>query len=254
MAPSYVDLNCDLGESFGRWSLGYDEAIMPHITSGNLACGFHAGDPHVMRRTVELAVQHGVAVGAQPGLPDLLGFGRRLLDVSPRELKDYHTYQLGALWAFTHAAGTPLQHVKPHGIQYTMFERSPDLGRAAAEAALEFDSTLVLLAMAGSTYERTAREAGARVAAEGFADRPYTRTGELVWPRQVITEPARAAEQAVMLAREGRVRTVDGAVIEARVHSICIHGETPGADRIVLAVRQALEAEGLTIRPLRDWL
>jgi UPF0271 protein len=252
--PRYIDINCDMGESYGRWTLGNDEEVMPHITSANLACGFHAGDPHVMRKTVNLARKHGVAIGAHPGLPDLMGFGRRVIDVSPQELKDYFLYQIGALWAFAKAAGARLQHVKPHGIQYTMYERNLDLGRASAEAVLELDEDLILMTMANTKYEAEARKTGVRVASEGFADRPYTRSKELVWPRVVITDPQRAAEQAVRMAREGKVRTVDGDIIEVEVQTICIHGDTPGVEKIVAAVRQALEQEGLVVRPLREWL
>jgi UPF0271 protein len=252
--PKYIDINCDMGESYGRWTLGNDEEVMPHITSANLACGFHAGDPHVMRKTVNLARKHGVAIGAHPGLPDLMGFGRRAMEVSPQELKDYVLYQVGALSAFAKAAGARLQHVKPHGIQYTMYERNLDLGRASAEAVLELDKDLILMTMANTKYEAEARKTGVRVASEGFADRPYTRSKELVWPRVVITDPERAAEQAVRMAREGKVRTVDGDTIEVEVQTICIHGDTPGAEKIVAAVRRALEQEGLVVRPLQEWL
>ena len=150
----YIDINCDMGESYGRWTLGHDEEIMPHITSANIACGFHGGDPHVMRRTVELAVQHGVAVGAHPGLPDLMGFGRRRMDVSAEELKDYHRYQTGALRAFVEAAGARLQHVKPHGNQYFMFEENLALGRASAEQVAELDPDLILMTMAMTKYDK----------------------------------------------------------------------------------------------------
>jgi lactam utilization protein B len=141
---TYIDINCDMGESYGRWTLGHDEEVMPHITSANVACGFHGGDPHVMRKSVELAVAHGVAIGAHPGLPDLMGFGRRRMEVSTAELKDYHRYQVGALSAFAQAAGTRLQHVKAHGIQYFMFEENLELGRASAEQVIELDPELIL--------------------------------------------------------------------------------------------------------------
>jgi UPF0271 protein len=227
---------------------------MPYLTSANLACGFHAGDPHVMRKSVALAMQHGVAIGAHPGLPDLMGFGRRVLNVTPAELKDYIHYQAGALSAFAQTAGATLQHVKPHGIQYTMFERNPELARACAEAVAELDPNLILMTMANTQFDAEARATGARVAGEGFADRPYTRNRELVWPRVVFTDPQRAAEQAVMMAKDGKVRTVDGDIIDVDVQTICVHGDTPGVEKIVAAVRTALEQEGLTVRPLRDWL
>ena len=255
----HIDINCDMGESYGRWKLGHDEEIMPHITSANVACGFHAGDPHVMRRTVELAVQHGVAVGAHPGLPDLMGFGRRRMDVSAEELKDYHRYQTGALRAFVEAAGARLQHVKPHGIQYFMFEENLALGRASAEQVAELDPDLILMTMAMTKYDREARTVpGVRIAAEGFADRVYADDGQLVSRKlgkdALVSDPPRAAEQAVRMAMEGKVRTITGKVIDARVQTICIHGDSPGADKIVEAVREGLVKAGAIVKPLRDWL
>src|SRR5258705_215134 len=166
---TYIDVNCDMGESYGRWTLGNDEGVMPHITSANVACGFHGGDPHVMRKTVELALKHGVAIGAHPGLPDLMGFGRRRMEVSPQEIKDYHRYQVGALNAFVKASGATLQHVKAHGIQYHMFEENLDLGRASAEQVLELDPNLILMVMAMTKYDAEARKTKVRVAAEVFA-------------------------------------------------------------------------------------
>jgi UPF0271 protein len=256
---TYVDLNCDMGESYGRWTLGQDEEVMPHITSANVACGFHAGDPHVMRRTVELAARHGVAVGAHPGLPDLMGFGRRRMDVTPEELKDYHRYQIGALQAFCRAAGTRLQHVKPHGIQYHLFEERLALGRASAEQVVELDPDLILMVMARTRYDREARSVpGLRVAAEGFADRAYAEDGQLVsrrlGPEALITDPGRAAEQAVRMVMEHRVRAITGRWVAVRVDTVCVHGDTPGAPRIVAAVRDALAGAGATVRPLREWL
>jgi UPF0271 protein len=257
--PVHIDINCDMGESYGRWTLGHDEEVMPNITSANVACGFHGGDPHVMRRTVELAVQHGVAVGAHPGLPDLMGFGRRRLDVSPAELKDYHRYQIGALAAFAQAAGTRIQHVKPHGIQYHMFEENLPLGRATAEQLLELDPQLILMTMAMTKYDAEARKVtGVRIAAEGFADRVYADDGQLVTRRlgqdALIPDPARAADPAVRRAWVGMVRTIPGKVIDARVETICIHGDSPGSDKIVAAVREALVKAGAIVKPLRDWL
>jgi UPF0271 protein len=255
----HIDINCDMGESYGRWTLGKDEDVMPHITSANIACGFHGGDPHVMRRTVELALQHGVAIGSHPGLPDLMGFGRRRMDVTPQELKDYHRYQTGALDAFVRAAGASLQHVKPHGIQYFMFEEAPALGRACVEQVVELDPRLIVLTMAMTKYDAEARTVkGARVAAEGFADRVYADDGQLVSRKlgkdALVSDPERAAEQAVRLAMEGKVRTISGKVIDAKVETICIHGDGPTADKIVVAVREALVKAGAIVKPLRDWL
>jgi UPF0271 protein len=254
----YIDINCDMGESYGRWTLGKDEEVMPHITSANIACGFHAGDPHVMRHTVELAVQHGVAVGVHPGLPDLMGFGRRRMDVSPQELKDYHRYQVGALSAFAKAAGTTIQHVKPHGIQYFMFEETLPLGRACAEQVLELDPNIILMTMAMTKYDAEARKVkGVRIAAEGFADRPYADDGQLVSRKlgkdAIISDPARAADQAVRLAMEGKVRCLSGKVIDVKVDTICIHGDHPGAEKTVAAVRDGLVKAGAIVKPLREW-
>jgi 5-oxoprolinase (ATP-hydrolysing) subunit A len=255
---TFIDINCDMGESYGRWTLGHDEEVMPHITSANIACGFHGGDPHVMRRSVELAVQHGVAVGAHPGLPDLMGFGRRRMEVSAAELKDYHRYQTGALAAFAQAAGTRLQHVKAHGIQYHMFEENLELGRASAEQVLELDPDLILMTMAMTKYDAEARRTKARIAAEGFADRVYADDGQLVTRKlgkdALVSDPAKAAEQAVRMVMDGKVRTITGKTIDVKIQTICIHGDSPGADKIVAAVREGLVKAGAIVKPLRDWL
>ena len=253
----HIDINCDMGESYGRWMLGADEEIMPNITSANIACGFHGGDPHVMRRSVELAVQHGVAVGAHPGLPDLMGFGRRRMDVSPQEIKDIHRYQVGALWAFVKASGSTLQHVKAHGIQYHMFEDNLELGRASAEQVAELDPSLILMVMAMTKYDAEARKTKARVAAEGFADRVYADDGQLVSRRlgkdALVSDPSKAADQAVRMAMEQKVTTISGKTIAAKVDTICIHGDSPGAEKIVAAVRDGLVKAGATVKPLREW-
>jgi UPF0271 protein len=254
----FIDVNCDMGESYGRWTLGNDEGVMPHITSANVACGFHGGDPHVMRKTVELALKHGVAIGAHPGLPDLMGFGRRRMDVTPQELKDIHRYQIGALAAFCQAAGTTLQHVKAHGIQYHQFEENLPLGKASAENVVEIDASLILMVMAQTKYDQEARTvARCKVAAEGFADRVYAEDGQLVSRKlgndALVKDPAKAAEQAVRMAMEGKVRAITGKVIDVKVDTICIHGDTDGSDKIVAAVRAGLEKAGAKVLPLRDW-
>jgi UPF0271 protein len=250
-----IDLNCDMGESWGRWTLGADAEVMPVITTANVACGFHGGDPHVIRKTVALANQHGVAIGSHPGLPDLMGFGRRKMDVTKQELKDYLCYQTGALREFARAAGVELQHVKPHGILYSMMEADEALAEAAGEAAME--SGLILMTLAGTRYDAVCRKMGARVASEGFADRAYNVDGTLVSRKvagSVIADPARAAEQAVKMAMDGKVRTLDGVEIDISIQTICCHGDTPGAEKNARAVRQALEKAGCQVRPLRDWL
>ncbi len=257
MSP-HIDINCDMGESYGRWTLGHDEEVMPHITSANIACGFHGGDPHVMRKTVELAVKYGVAIGAHPGLPDLMGFGRRRMDLTPAELKDCQCYQIGALSAFAKSAGTRLQHVKPHGIQYHMFEESVALGRAAAEQVVELDPELILMTMAMTKYDAEARKTKARIAAEGFADRVYADDGQLVTRKlgkdALVSDPAKAADQAVRMVMEGKVRTISGKTIDVSIQTICIHGDSPGSDKIVAAVREGLVKAGAIVKPLRDWL
>jgi len=250
-----IDLNCDMGESYGRWTLGADEAIMPFISSANVACGFHGGDPHVMRKTVDLALKHRVAIGSHPGLPDLMGFGRRKMDVSPQEVKDYLCYQTGALRELARVAGAELQHLKPHGILYNMMEADEALAAAAGEAAME--STLILMTLASGKYDATCRKMGARVASEGFADRAYNVDGTLVSRKiagSLITDPAKAAAQAVKMAVEGKVRTMDGVEIDISVQTICCHGDTPGSEKIVRAVREALEKAGCQVKPIRDWL
>ena len=250
-----IDLNCDMGESYGRWTLGADEAIMPFITSANVACGFHGGDPHIMRRTVELARSHRVAVGAHPSLPDLMGFGRRKMEVSARELQDYFCYQTGALREIVRAVGVELQHMKPHGILYGMMEADEALATAAGQAAM--DSGLILMTLGSGRYDATCRKMSARVASEGFADRAYTVDGTLVSRKiagSLITDPAKAAAQAVQMAMHGKVRTIDGVDIDLSVQTICCHGDTPGAEKIVRSVREALEQAGCQVQPLRDWL
>ncbi len=249
-----IDLNCDMGESYGRWTLGADADIMPLISSANIACGFHGGDPNVMRRTVELALAHGVAIGPHPALPDLMGFGRRAMAVSARDLKDYICYQTGALREFARVAGADLQHVKMHGVLYDMMEKDDSLAAAAAEAVLESGAErLIMVTLAGGNSERLCRSKGLRVAAEGFADRAYNADGTLVsrrLPGAVIEEPRRAAAQAVRMALEGKVRTIDGGDFALSVQTICCHGDTPGATEIVSAVREALEHAGCRVRPM----
>ena len=252
-----IDLNCDMGESYGRWTLGADEAIMPHISSANVACGFHGGDPHVMRKTVELALRHGVAIGAHPALPDLMGFGRRVMDVTSAELRDYFCYQTGALREFCRTAGTDLQHVKPHGILYTMAERDEAIAQAIGDAARASGGRLILMTLASGKYDAHCRKMGVRIASEGFADRAYEVDGTLVSRRKagaLITDPGHAAAQAVRMAAEGKVRTHDGVDIDISIQTLCCHGDTPGAERIVRAVRAGLEAAKHQVRPLREWL
>jgi len=246
-----LDVNCDIGEGFGIYRLGFDEEIMPSISSANIACGFHAGDPMHMRRTVRLAEAAGVAIGAHPGLPDIIGFGRREMMVSPDEARDYVTYQIGALQCFT--AAKKLQHVKPHGALYNMGARNEELARAVAGAVREADPDLILVGMAGSAWIKAGRDLGLRVAREAFADRAVNTDGTLV-PRSlrgaVIHEVEDVMARAVRLVTEGRVTAITGEEVEMPADTICLHGDTPGAAELARTLRQRLEAAGVTIVPM----
>ena len=246
-----MDLNADLGESFGTWTLGDDEALVRHITSANLACGFHAGDFRVMERTVALCRRAGVAVGAQPGYPDLLGFGRRPLPFDPDEVASLVRYQVGALEAFCRAHEVPMRHVKPHGALYNQAAADPALAGAVARAVAGFSRELALYGLASSgAMAEAAADAGLRFVPEAFADRRYLADGSLQprsEPGSLVTEPARAAAQAVLVATEGAVIAVDGTRVPLRAESICCHGDTPGAVAIAVAVRRGLEAAGVDV-------
>jgi UPF0271 protein len=249
-----IDLNSDLGESFGAWTMGSDAALMRVITSANVACGFHAGDPGVMRATVALARQHGVAVGAHPGFPDLVGFGRRDLACSPREAEDFVVYQIGALAGVAAAQGVRLQHVKPHGALYTMACRDRALADGIARAVASVDRSLLLLGLPGSALLSAGREAGLPVAAEVFADRAYEADGSLVSrrvPGSVIHEPAKVVERAVRMARERVVVARTGEVVQLDAATMCVHGDTPGAAELAAAIRVGLESAGVRVTALR---
>jgi UPF0271 protein len=249
-----VDLNADMGESYGRWTLGDDEALMPHLTSANIACGFHGGDPHVLRTTVALAVEHGVGIGAHVGLPDLIGFGRRRMAVSGDEVKDYVTYQAGALRAFAEQAGGRLQHVKPHGAMYTMIIDDPDLAAATCEAVAALGSDVILLMppQVGSA----AAGAGVPFVPEGYVDLDYDSAGKLVIERvKQVRDPDEMGRRAVALARDGKVRTLDGGELALEIESICVHGDAPNAPQIAAAIRSSLasaEIEVASLAGLRD--
>jgi 5-oxoprolinase (ATP-hydrolysing) subunit A len=250
-----MDLNADLGESFGAWTLGDDAHLVEHLTSANLACGFHAGDFMVMEATVALCRDAGVAVGAQPGYPDLLGFGRRPMPFDPSEVESLVRYQIGALEAFCRAAGVEMQHVKPHGALYNQAAADPALARAIATAVAGFSRDLALFGLASSEPMRSAAtDAGLRFVPEAFADRRYMPDGSLQ-PRSaegsVIHDPEAAAAQARMIATEGAVVAVDGSRVSVSAESICCHGDTPGAVVIAAAVLNALLAADVTIEPPR---
>ncbi|HEY8488334.1 MAG TPA: 5-oxoprolinase subunit PxpA [Thermaerobacter sp.] len=252
-----IDLNCDLGESFGAYTIGMDEAILPLVSSANVACGFHGGDPRVMERTVRRAAALGVGIGAHVGYPDRVGFGRREIQATADEVRTDVLYQIGALYAFCRALGVELQHVKPHGALYNQAARDAGLARAVVEGIAAFDRQLIVLAPPNSQLARAAAEAGLPVALEGFADRGYNPDGSLVSRRQpgaVLHEPDQVAARAERMVREGKVRAVDGRDIDLRVQSLCIHGDNPAAVDLARRVRERLEAAGVAIRPLRRLL
>ena len=246
-----IDFNCDMGESFGMYTLGYDEEVIKYITSANIACGFHAGDPMWMRRTVELAEEYEVGIGAQPSYPDLKGFGRRYMAVTPEEAKNDLVYQIGALQAFTRTKR--LQHVKPHGALYNQAVNDKALATAICEAVLEVDPDMILLALAGSPWVKIAEDMGVRVAREIFADRALNPDGTLVsrsQPGSVIHDVGEVVERSLKMVTEGKAITITGDVIEAQAESICLHGDTPGAVEMAASVRRALESAGVEIVPI----
>jgi len=250
VAPLRIDLNADVGESFGRYVLGQDTALMPLITSANVACGFHAGDAHVMRKTVQLALAHGVAIGAHPGFPDLAGFGRRAIPLTPAEVEDVVVYQVGALAGMVRACGGAIRHVKPHGALYNLAADDVAIAEAIARATAAIDSGLILLGLAGSASIEAARNAGLATASEAFADRTYESNGRLS-PRDrvdaVIHDAGQVADRAVFMVTHRAVPTRDGGSRPLDVDTICIHGDTPGAAALALAVREALTRAGVRI-------
>lgn len=249
-----VDLNADVGESFGRWRLGDDAALMPHITSASIACGYHAGDPGVMRAAIVMARDAGVAVGAHPGLPDLAGFGRRNIDVLPRDAEDLVLYQIGALAALAAAEGVRLRHVKPHGALYNMAARDAGLAGAIARAVAAFDRALIVLGPPGSELTRAAAAAGLPTASEGFADRAYEPDGSLTprtRPGAVLDSVSAIVDRAIRMVSHGTVTASDGSELAIRIDTICIHGDTPGAVELGRRLRAGLEAAGVAVKPLR---
>jgi UPF0271 protein len=248
-----IDLNADVGESFGAWSIGDDAHLIPLVSSVNVACGAHAGDPLTIERTVALAVAAGAAVGAHPGYPDLAGFGRRDLAMSRAELEASIVHQVGAVAAFARAAGTELRHVKAHGALYNRAATDPETAEAFAHAVRRVSTELVLVALAGSIALDAGEAAGLPVAAEGFPDRALETDGRLRSRRldgAVLTDPSEVARRAVSMAVDGRVSAVDGSAVAMATDTLCIHGDTPGAPAIARAVRAALEAAGVMIAPV----
>lgn len=253
-----VDLNCDMGESFGAYTIGMDDAVIKHITSANIACGFHAGDPLVMDRTVKLAVEHNVAVGAHPGYPDLQGFGRRNMDCTLEEVRQYVVYQIGALQAFCAANGTRMRHVKPHGNLYNTAAVNEDIARVIAEAIASVDPELMYVALSSTKEDfmtSIARDVGLTVVYEAFPDRAYTSDGTLLsrrLPGAVVRDARVVAERALMMAKEGKVIAVDGTPVDLDIQTLCVHGDTPMAVELVKAIREELEANGIVVKPTGD--
>jgi len=245
-----IDLNCDMGESYGAWKMGADAEVMPHITSANIACGFHAGDPATIRATVRLAVDHGVAVGAHPSLPDLMGFGRRAMKITPQELYDLVIYQAGAVEAFARAAGARLHHVKCHGALYNMAANDEALSDAMARAVKDLGAGVMLYGLAGSRMIACAERLGVRAVGEGFADRGYADDGTLA-PRgtagALIEDESRAVAQALAMIEEGYVTSLSGKRIALSIGTLCLHGDQPGAARFARALRHAFSRKGITV-------
>lgn len=252
-----VDLNSDIGESFGTYVLGLDEEVIKHVTSVNIACGWHAGDPLIMENTVKEAVKNNVAVGAHPGYPDLLGFGRRNMDISPKEARAYMIYQLGALSGFAAANGIKIQHMKLHGAFYNTASIKPELAEEIINGILDVDKDIILLALSGTYIANRAKEKGLRVAEEVFADRAYNSDLTLVnrkIPGAVIHDQALAISRIKKMVLEGKIDTIDGKEINIAADSICVHGDNPEAVNFVKHIRESLLAEGIEVKSLREFI
>jgi UPF0271 protein len=245
-----MDLNSDVGESFGRWTLGDDQAMFRSVTSANVACGFHAGDPSVIRSTCREAAAAGVVIGAHVGYRDLAGFGRRFLDIDPNELADDVVYQIGALQALAAAEGARVKYVKPHGGLYNAIVHHTAQARAVVDAVRSVDPGLPIMGLPGSEVLRLAEAAGLRAVPEAFADRAYTPEGTLVsrsLPGAVLDDPAQVAEHVLRMATESAVRALDGSILKIRAESICVHGDSPGAVAMAAAVKSALSGAGVSL-------
>ena len=251
-----IDINCDMGESFGAYTIGMDSEVIKYISSANIACGYHAGDPQVMNRTVKLAKTNLVAVGAHPGYPDLVGFGRRKMDCTPDEVRDFVIYQISALHGFCSLHGVKMQHVKPHGSLYNMCVGNEALSRAVAEAIAAVDPALIWVVLGGaeaSMARKIADENGIRIVFEAFPDRTYDPDGKLTSrkrPGAVIEDPKRSIEQALRMATDGEIIAVDGSRLKMEIHTLCLHGDNPAALEHARTIRRTLEAEGVSITPL----
>ncbi len=249
-----IDLNCDMGEGFGIYTIGEDAELIRHITSANIACGFHGGDPAVMRRTVRLAAEHGVAIGAHPGLPDLAGFGRRRMEVTPDDVYEMTLYQIGALQAIASGEGVRLSHVKPHGALYNMAAKSRELADAIAEAVYKADGNLMLYGLSGSQLVASAERLGIRAVQEVFGDRSYESDGSLTprnKPGAVLSQSGEVAVQVHRMVTEGKVKTREGHMLPLQADTVCIHGDTAGAGRHAAVLRAELERLGIAVAPPR---
>lgn len=245
-----VDLNCDLGESFGTYQKGRDEDILDFVTSANIACGYHAGDPSVMRKTVKLALDKNVGIGAHPGLPDLMGFGRRPMQISPEEAYDMVVYQVGALYGFVKAEGGTMQHVKPHGALYNMAAKDEEIADAIAEAVYNLDPELILFGLSGSELVKAGNRAGLQTASEVFSDRTYQKDGALTsrtLPNALIEKEEESVAQVVRMVREGKVNSLQNVDIPIQADTICIHGDGARALEFAQTIRNGLSAADITI-------
>jgi len=253
-------MNSDVGESFGVYKIGLDEEVIPHITSANIGCGFHGGDPAVMRKTISLAKQYGVELGSHPGFPDLMGFGRRNMDATLEEIQDYVVYQTGALQAFATSQGLMLQHVKPHGSLYNMAVANPRIWEAIAESLAKLDREIILVALASSKREpllEIGKRYGIRIAFEAFPDRAYKNDGSLVSRREkgaVIHDHEIVANRALKMALEGKVIAIDGTEIELKADTLCVHGDNPAAVQMVKRIREGLKASGVEVTPMKNFI
>lgn len=252
-----VDLNSDVGESFGAYKIGIDEEVLKYVSSANIACGWHAGDPVVMRKTVELAYKNKIGIGAHPGFFDIMGFGRRNMTVSPDEIKQYTIYQLGALYGFVKAIGGKIQHVKPHGAMYNMAAKDSNLARAIIEGIWEVDRDLIVLGPSGSEMVKAAVEKKLKVANEVFADRAYNMDGTLVarsLPGSMITDKNIAISRVIRMVTEGKVTAITGEDLDIKADSICVHGDNPEAVDFVRLIKEELLKARIEIKPLREFI
>lgn len=251
--PDRIDINSDMGESFGTYKLGRDAEVMEYITSANIACGWHAGDPMVMEQTVRMAKERGVEVGAHPGYPDLLGFGRRRLDLSTGEIENYMLYQMGALYAFAKAFGLPLQHVKAHGALGNLAFVDLEVSKAIARAALRFNKDIIFVALTGTVMVQAAKDVGIRYVEEVYADRVYNPDGTLQSRKiagSVIHDPEKAAKQALTFVKEGYVIAHDGTKVRVKPETLCVHGDTPTAIAILQKIREEFKKASIAVKPM----